>query len=85
MLLKMLELMIYRAQSFILPQLHVRCVKELFYGPIYQKFIMAVIFRDEDFYSKWNDSEDDNYGMELEREACLKLFKDYSDMDHNLY
>lgn len=42
-------------------------------------------FRDEDFYSKWNDSEDDNYGMELEREACLKLFKDYSDMDHNLY
>lgn len=42
-------------------------------------------FRDEVFYEKWNASDDDNYGFEMDRKACLELFKDYSAMEHDLY
>ena len=42
-------------------------------------------FRDEVFYQKWNSSEDDNYGVEFERESCLKLFEDYMKHSHDLY
>lgn len=45
----------------------------------------SIGFRDEVFYRKWNDSEDDNYGQELGRQACLKLFHDYSEMEHEIY
>ena len=44
----------------------------------------SIGFRDEVFYEKWN-SGDDNYGEELERESCLRLFEDYTKMEHNLY
>lgn len=44
----------------------------------------AIGFRDEVFYKKWNEAGD-NYGQELERNACQQLFKDYSEMEHNLY
>ena len=42
-------------------------------------------FRDEIFYDKWNDSDDDNYGEEVERETCLKLFADYTGSEHDMY
>ena len=42
-------------------------------------------FRDEVFYDKWNDSDDDNYGDELGREACLELFQAYSSHEHEMY
>lgn len=44
-------------------------------------------FRDEVFYQKWNSTEDgtDNYGKELDREECLGLFKDYAEMEHEIY
>jgi guanine deaminase len=42
-------------------------------------------FRDEVFYQKWNEAEDDNYGEELERNACKKLFDDYLKMEHEVY
>ncbi len=42
-------------------------------------------FRDEVFYQKWNEAEDDNYGEELERNACKKLFDDYLKMEHEIY
>ena len=41
-------------------------------------------FRDEVFYNKWNQ-EGDNYGQELERNECLKLFNDYASMEHKIY
>lgn len=41
-------------------------------------------FRDELFYSKWNES-DDNYGEELDRDSCLQLFEDYTKKEHTLY
>ncbi len=41
-------------------------------------------FRDEVFYDNWNNGGD-NLGQECDRDACLKLFDDYSSMDHNLY
>lgn len=42
-------------------------------------------FRDEVFYQKWNSTEDDNYGAEVEREACLELFEEYVKLEHELY
>ena len=42
-------------------------------------------FRDEVFYEKWNDDKDENYGEELERDACKELFKDYAKMEHQIY
>jgi len=45
----------------------------------------SIGFRDEVFYDKWNDSDDDNYGEELGREDCLELFKDYSCAEHEMY
>ncbi len=42
-------------------------------------------FRDEIFYQKWNEAEDDNYGEELERNSCKKLFDDYLKMEHEVY
>ena len=44
-------------------------------------------FRDEVFYKKWNqaDNETDNYGTELDREDCLELFEDYAKMEHEIY
>ncbi len=44
----------------------------------------AIGFRDEIFYSKWAESGD-NFGEELERDECLKLFEDYSSSEHNIY
>ena len=45
----------------------------------------SIGFRDEIFYNKWNDSDDENFGEELDREACLKLFDEYSSGAHELY
>ena len=42
-------------------------------------------FRDEVFYQKWNSSQDDNYGDEVERAACLELFDDYQRLEHEIY
>lgn len=42
-------------------------------------------FRDEVFYDKWNEFDDDNYGEEVERESCLKLFSDYANNEHDMY
>lgn len=42
-------------------------------------------FRDEVFYEKWSESDDNNHGIELGREECLKLFDDYIKMEHILY
>ena len=44
----------------------------------------SIGFRDEVFYNKWNESGD-NFGEELSRSECLKLFADYTSTDHNLY
>ena len=48
----------------------------------------AIGFRDEIFYSKWNDPEENkngNYGEEVEHDACMKLFDAYVQKDHKLY
>ncbi len=42
-------------------------------------------FRDEIFYKNWNETDDDDYGDELDREDCLKLFDDFEKMKHELY
>lgn len=42
-------------------------------------------FRDEVFYNNWNKDASNDYGEELSREECLKLFKDYSSMQHEIY
>lgn len=41
-------------------------------------------FRDEEFYKKWS-STGENYGTEVEKEICLKLFEDYSNKEHTIY
>lgn len=41
-------------------------------------------FRDEVFYKNWNSSGD-NYGEIIDREACKELFKEYINMEHDLY
>ncbi len=41
-------------------------------------------FRDEVFYEKWNDS-DENFGDELGRKECLELFHAYEAGTHELY
>lgn len=59
-------------------------ISEVYYGcSVYDTDKIG--FRDEVFYEKWNESGDDNYGTEVEREACLKLFKDYTEQEHKLY
>lgn len=45
----------------------------------------AIGFRDEVFYDKWNESGDDNFGEELDRDLCLKLFNEYSNNEHEMY
>ena len=45
----------------------------------------SIGFRDEKFYESWNEGNDGNYGEETGREECLKLFSDYSKMQHDLY
>ena len=45
----------------------------------------SIGFRDEIFFKRWNDPGDDNYGDELDREACLTLFRDYAAMEHEVY
>lgn len=42
-------------------------------------------FRDEVFYERWDTTDDDNYGEEVERDACQKLFEDYQKLEHELY
>lgn len=44
----------------------------------------SIGFRDEVFYNKWTES-DDNFGEELERASCLELFSDYSKLEHENY
>lgn len=41
-------------------------------------------FRDSVFYKKWDESGE-NYGDELDRDACLKLFEDYAKNSHTIY
>ena len=42
-------------------------------------------FRDEVFYNNWGADDSGNYGEEQGREECLKLFKDYSQLPHEIY
>ena len=42
-------------------------------------------FRDEVFYENWESSDDDNYGEELDRSECQKLFADYVAMAGERY
>lgn len=42
-------------------------------------------FRDEVFYENWNNHQGNDFGEELERDECLKLFEDYSKNSHELY
>ncbi len=42
-------------------------------------------FRDEVFFNRWNDSENNNFGEELDRSACQELFRAYANRDHELY
>lgn len=42
-------------------------------------------FRDEVFYNNWGADDGGNYGEELNREECLKLFRDYSQSPHEIY
>jgi guanine deaminase len=44
-------------------------------------------FRDEVFYQNWEQTDEGkaDFGEELEREACLKLFDDYEKMEHIIY
>lgn len=44
-------------------------------------------FRDEVFYQNWEqtDKEKADFGEELDREECLKLFDDYVKMEHAIY
>ena len=41
----------------------------------------SIGFRDEKFYSNWNQE----MGQVLDRESCLQLFADYSDSQHQIY
>jgi len=45
----------------------------------------SIGFRDEIFYKNWNDDASENYGEELERESCLKLFDDYNRSTQKMY
>jgi len=45
----------------------------------------SIGFRDEIFYDKWSETDDDNFGEELYRELCLELFETYSSLQHELY
>lgn len=45
----------------------------------------SIGFRDEIFYEKWDNNNDDNFGEELERASCLELFSDYSQLKHEIY
>lgn len=45
----------------------------------------SIGFRDEKFYKIWNEDDGGNYGEETNRAECLKLFSDYSKMQHDLY
>lgn len=42
-------------------------------------------FRDERFYENWKQRETDEYGYELGRSECLKLFSDYATGTHEMY
>ncbi len=44
-------------------------------------------FRDEVFYQNWEQTDEGkaDFGEELEREMCLKLFDDYEKMEHIIY
>jgi guanine deaminase len=42
-------------------------------------------FRDERFYNNWHQSDTDEYGDELGRAECLKLFSDYAARKHEVY
>lgn len=41
-------------------------------------------FRDDIFYKKWNEGSS-NYGSEVERTECKRLFDDYQASKHELY
>lgn len=45
----------------------------------------AIGFRDEKFYKSWNENSNGNYGEELNRKECQKLFSDYTEQKHDLY
>lgn len=59
-------------------------ISEVYYGCNVED-TDSIGFRDEVFYNKWNNSEGDDYGEELERGICQKLFEDYMKLDHELY
>ncbi len=42
-------------------------------------------FRDEVFYERWNEGDGSNYGVELYRKECQKLFDDYCKMKRERY
>lgn len=44
----------------------------------------SIGFRDEKFYAMW-DKYSENYGKEVSRDKCLALFKEYSNITHELY
>ncbi|MCR5786037.1 MAG: nucleoside deaminase [Eubacterium sp.] len=42
-------------------------------------------FRDEIFYENWNKGDSGNYGIQTDRDNCLKLFNDYKNGTHERY
>ena len=45
----------------------------------------AIGFRDENFYEKWNEGDSDNYGEMIGHKECQELFREYTDLEHELY
>lgn len=58
-------------------------IEKVFYGCTIQD-TDNIGFRDEVFYKRWEE-EGENYGQELDRKACLELFKYYASGEHRVY
>ena len=58
-------------------------IHEVFYGCSISD-TDKIGFRDEVFYEKWN-TDNANFGEEIERNACLALFEDYQNKEHEIY
>lgn len=59
-------------------------IEEVFYGCTTED-TDRIGFRDDVFYENWNKGDSNNYGVMQDREACLELFDEYYNMQHEIY
>ena len=59
-------------------------ISQVYYGCTLDD-TQGIGFRDEHFYDNWNQCDTDEYGDELGRAECLKLFSDYAARTHEVY